>query len=219
MEVTGAGILKRYASDLASGPAHCAEGKLRPRGTRAARVGGRGCGSFGGPGRVLAHLGIRRRAPARRPEQGARAPRPRSCTRPSHTARARLPGRSAPSLPAPRAHSPPAADAGRSGEAAPAASWPLPCRRPQAGRLTCTPPSVPARHFPRALRPRALYFRLLFGAGGGGPRGLPGFVVSSPEGAGPAPMGERGGARRAGRPPIGRGVVRPGPAPGPLRFE
>lgn len=93
--------------------------------------------------------------------KGRGEPLSRSHTRPSHTVRTRLPGSSAPSLPAPRAQSLPATDAGRSGEAAPAASWPRPCPRPATGWFTCTPPSIPARHFPRALRPPAPHFRLV----------------------------------------------------------
>lgn len=87
-------------------------------------------------------------APGARQGKGRGLPLSSSRTRPSHTARARLPGRSAPSLPAPRARSRPATDAGRSGEAAPAASWPQPCRRPAAAPLTCKPNLCPRPPLP-----------------------------------------------------------------------
>ena len=195
MEVRGAGIIKPRASDLTSRPAHstdketeaqknwepqsCGAEVAAPSAPRAASQSTAGSGIW---------------APAGRQRKRRGPPLCRSCTRPSDTGRARLPGRSAPSLPAPRAHSPPAADAGRSGEAAPAASWPQPCPRPPACRFTCTPPSVPARHFPCALRPRAPHFRLLLRP----PRGTPGNVVLSPKVAGPASAGESGGGGMGG---------------------
>lgn len=139
VEVRGAGITKPSASDLPSRPAHCTARETEAQSDRGPK-----CAEAAAPSvplvasRATAESGSGR-TPGRH-GRGRRQHLSRSSTRPSHTARARSPGHSAPSLPAPRARSPPVADAGRSGEEAPAASWPQPCRQTPASRLTCTPP-------------------------------------------------------------------------------
>ena len=190
MEVRGAGIIKPRASGLTPRPAHSTDKETEAqRNWEPQRCGAEVAAPSAPRAASQSTVGSGICAPAGRQRKRRGPPLHRSCTRPLDTARARLPGRSAPSLPAPHAHSPPAADAGRSGEGALAASWPQPCPRPPACPFTCTPPSVPARHFPCALRPRTPHFRLLLRS----PRGTPGSVVLSPKVAGPASAGEKGG--------------------------
>lgn len=148
VEVPDAGITKSCASDYMCWHAHCIDGETEAqrgwepqRGTEAAALSAPLAAS---PSTAGSGSGL----PPGHQGRGRRPQLSRHDTRPSHTACAHLPDRFAPSLPAPRAQSPPAADAGRSGEAAPAASWPQPCPRPAAERFTCTPHFSPRPPLP-----------------------------------------------------------------------